>query len=53
MAMRELEQTGANIIGVILNGVGKKDYKRNVENYDYFEKHGRKMPNRKNRTGTR
>lgn len=36
VAARELEQTGGNLIGIVLNNVAKKDYKRYIENYDYF-----------------
>ena len=35
-AARELEQTGGNLIGIVLNGAEKKEYKRYIENYDYF-----------------
>ena len=46
VAIRELEQTGGNVIGIVLNKVGKKDYRRYIENYDYFtrkkSKQGRK-----------
>jgi len=37
-AKEELSQGGANVIGIVLNNVAKKDYKRYVENYDYFSK---------------
>jgi capsular exopolysaccharide synthesis family protein len=38
VAMREMEQTGAAVIGIVLNRVSKKDYRRYIENYDYFLK---------------
>ena len=38
VALRELEQTGANLIGIVLNNVSKKDYRRYIENFDYFMK---------------
>ncbi len=38
VALRELDQTGANLIGIVLNSVSKKDYRRHIGNYDYFFK---------------
>ena len=35
-AKQELEQLNANIIGILLNNVPRKKYKRYVGNYDYF-----------------
>ncbi len=36
LAVNELEHTDANVLGIVLNNVSKKSYKRYVENYDYF-----------------
>ena len=48
MAIRELEQTGAGVIGIVLNNVAKKDYKRYIENYDYFEANKRRKKPKSN-----
>lgn len=36
-AKRELENVGANLLGVVLNHVNKDEYKRYLKNYDYFQ----------------
>jgi capsular exopolysaccharide synthesis family protein len=35
-AKRELDNVGANLLGVVLNQVDKDEYKRYLKNYDYF-----------------
>ena len=35
-AVRELQQTGGTLIGIVLNRVEGRDYRRYIENYDYF-----------------
>ena len=36
---RELDKSGVNIIGVILNKVTKKEYKKHLNDYDYINKY--------------
>lgn len=37
-AVQEIERTGASVLGIVLNNIGRKEYKRYVENYDYFSR---------------
>lgn len=37
-AKRELDNVGANLLGIILNHVSKPEYKRFLKNYDYFKR---------------
>ncbi len=48
VALGELEQTDANVLGIVLNNVSKKRYKRYVENYDYFLKEKKAFKRKKN-----
>ena len=36
-AKRELENVGANLLGIVLNHVNKDEYKRYLKDYDYFQ----------------
>jgi capsular exopolysaccharide synthesis family protein len=36
-AKRELDNVGANLLGVILNKVNRSEYKRYLKHYDYFQ----------------
>lgn len=35
---RELDNVGANLLGIVLNHVGKKEYKSFLKHYDYFKR---------------
>jgi hypothetical protein len=37
-AKQELEKSGANILGTIVNKVEKAEYRRCMNNFDYFRK---------------
>ncbi len=39
-AKRELENVGANLLGIVLNQVERDEYKRFLKHYDYFKKTG-------------
>ena len=38
VALRELEQIGGTLVGIVLNNVARKDYRKYIENFDYFTK---------------
>ncbi len=42
-SIRELDQTGAKVLGVVLNNVPKDQYKRYIEHYDYFISNAKKI----------
>lgn len=37
-AKKDLDNSGANVLGVILNSVDMTEYKKHMKNYDYFKK---------------
>ena len=37
-AKMALENAGANILGIVANRVDRREYKKNVRDYDYFTK---------------
>ena len=37
-AKRELENVGANLLGIVINYVNRAEYKRYLKDYDYFQK---------------
>jgi len=41
-ARRELQNVGANLLGIVMNHVGKQEYKRFLKNYDYFKNYGKR-----------
>jgi capsular exopolysaccharide synthesis family protein len=45
-AKRELDNTGANLLGIVLNHVGRDEYKHYLKNYDYFRKLAPKAENK-------
>ncbi len=46
-AQKQLEEDGANILGIVVNDVDENEYRRAMKNYDYFKKHKYKTKNSK------
>lgn len=46
-AQKQLEEDGANIIGIVVNRVDQAEYRRAMKNYDYFKKHKYKVKKNK------
>ena len=47
VANRQLDDDGANILGIVVNNVEESEYRRAMKNYDYFKKHKYKVKNSK------
>lgn len=47
-AKKQLDEDGANILGIVVNHVEAAEYRRAMKNYDYFKKHKYKVKKSEN-----